>query len=80
MSQAWHGSKMLEDAPDHLMTPMVRTNGKIYYVNEIVKRKGDWFLPLRWFLRGESYELFAFGHRAQQTEVNYVFNVLFRLY
>ena len=69
MSQAWHGSKMLEDAPDHLMTPMIRLNGRVFYVNELVQRLNDWFLPLRWFLRGEEQYPYAFGHRVEMTEV-----------
>ncbi|KAF8595169.1 hypothetical protein BDV93DRAFT_576227 [Ceratobasidium sp. AG-I] len=68
MSQVWHGHKMLEDAPDHLLTPMVRTSKNLYYVNELVKRKSDWFLPLRWFLQGGNQDLFAFGYRVKQTE------------
>ncbi|KAG8684097.1 hypothetical protein FRC09_015621, partial [Ceratobasidium sp. 395] len=63
MSQVWHGSKMLEDTPNHLLTPMFRYNNKIYYVNELVCRKADWFLPQRWILHGESKNPWAIGLR-----------------
>ncbi|KAB5589078.1 hypothetical protein CTheo_7477 [Ceratobasidium theobromae] len=63
MSEVWHGSKMLCDAPDHLLTPMIRYNGKIFYVNELVKRKNDWFLPLRWIMMDERCEPCAIGYK-----------------
>lgn len=69
MSQAWHGSKMLEDAPDHLMTPMISFGARIFYINELVRRKDDWFIPLRWFLRGKRRDAYAFGYRVSMTEV-----------
>ncbi|KAF8601803.1 hypothetical protein BDV93DRAFT_424174, partial [Ceratobasidium sp. AG-I] len=48
MTQAWHGHKMVHDIPDRFLTPCVRFNGRIFYVNELVRRRDDWFIPLRW--------------------------------
>ncbi|KAG8796301.1 hypothetical protein FRC12_000716, partial [Ceratobasidium sp. 428] len=75
MSQAWHGRKMIHDMPDYLLTPCARINGQIFYVNELVRRKDDWFIPLRWITVGATQELCAIGHIAKDTvngiQVNY---------
>jgi hypothetical protein len=68
-SQAWHGEKMISKSPDHVMTPMVRYCGKIYYVNELVRREGDWFLPLHWVLMGEGQEQWCVRHHVEETQV-----------
>ncbi|KAJ6624579.1 hypothetical protein B0H10DRAFT_2162183 [Mycena sp. CBHHK59/15] len=52
LGEVWHGDKMLRDIPDHLLSPTIRHNGTIYYVNELVKcSDGSWFLPKRWLTR-----------------------------
>lgn len=49
LEEVWNGDKMVRDVPDHLLTPMFRHNGVIYYVNELVKlHHGVFFLPKRW--------------------------------
>ncbi|KAG9088370.1 hypothetical protein FRC07_012597, partial [Ceratobasidium sp. 392] len=54
MSQTWHGSKMIKDVPDHLLSPTMRFDGHIYYVDELVQRRnGDYFIPKRWILHGQ---------------------------
>ncbi|KAG8781669.1 hypothetical protein FRC12_021639 [Ceratobasidium sp. 428] len=67
MSQAWHGRKMVHDMPDEYLTPCVRFEGRIFYVNELVRRQDDWFIPLRWITVGPEEELYAIGHRALDT-------------
>jgi hypothetical protein len=68
-SQTWHGDKMISKAPDSVMTPMIRYCGKTYYVNELVRRERDWFLPLRWVLIGEAQEQWCIGYHVEETEV-----------
>jgi hypothetical protein len=69
MSQVWHGGKMLKSAPDHILTPTIRHNKQIFYVNELVQRHRGWFLPLRWILRGEQREMHAVGYIVEETQV-----------
>ncbi|KAJ6469227.1 hypothetical protein DFH09DRAFT_1294525 [Mycena vulgaris] len=71
LGQVWHGDKMLRDIPDHLLTPTVRHQGVIYYVNELVKRTdGRWFLPKRWLTRktGMKSVMLASGYHVIDTE------------
>ncbi|KAG8731269.1 hypothetical protein FRC12_019810 [Ceratobasidium sp. 428] len=68
MSQAWHGQKMTHNMPDEYLTPCVRLGGQIFYVNELVWRQDDWFIPLRWITVGPKEELYAIGHRALDTQ------------
>ncbi|KAG8774581.1 hypothetical protein FRC12_001905 [Ceratobasidium sp. 428] len=54
MSQTCHGSKMVQDVPDELLSPTMQFNGHTYYVDELVQRRnGEFFIPKRWMLRGE---------------------------
>lgn len=69
MSQCWHGYKMVHDISDHYLTPCVRINGRVFYVNELVRRKNDWFIPCRWVSYGATQELRAVGYVVTQTEV-----------
>jgi hypothetical protein len=69
MSQVWHGSKMLASVPEHLLTPMVRYKGRIFYVNELVRYDGGWFLPLRWIYKGRHCELYAIGFNVVERQV-----------
>lgn len=78
MSQAWHGYKMVHDIDDKYLTPCIHVNGRIFYINELVQRKSDWFIPLRWITHGPSRELRAIGHIANQTEVSDL-NLSYRL-
>ncbi|EIW74161.1 hypothetical protein CONPUDRAFT_170321, partial [Coniophora puteana RWD-64-598 SS2] len=68
MGEVWHGRKMLRDIPNHLLTPMIRSNGRIYYVNELVACTGDeYFLPTRWFTREGGAEMWAMGHEVTKS-------------
>ncbi|KAG8711711.1 hypothetical protein FRC11_002079, partial [Ceratobasidium sp. 423] len=40
---------------------------RIYYVNELVRRKNDYFLPLRWITYGPSKELYAVGYHTTES-------------
>ncbi|KAJ7810458.1 hypothetical protein B0H14DRAFT_2157139, partial [Mycena olivaceomarginata] len=35
LEEVWNGDKMLRDVPDHLLSPTIRHNSVIYYVNEL---------------------------------------------
>ncbi|TFY58531.1 hypothetical protein EVJ58_g6361 [Rhodofomes roseus] len=62
VSQAWHSKKWLVDAPDFLLTPMVRLKGKDFYVDELVHcADGQWFIPTRFF-EMEDRALWAVGY------------------
>ncbi|KAJ6632455.1 hypothetical protein B0H10DRAFT_1770681 [Mycena sp. CBHHK59/15] len=70
LGQVWHGDKMVRDIPDHLLTPTIRHNGVIYYVNELVKRKENhWFLPKRWLTRSVGGIMLASGYHVTDTDV-----------
>jgi hypothetical protein len=69
MSQAWHGYKMVHDISDNMLTPYLRVGNRIYYVNELVRRKNDYFLPLRWITYGPSKELYAMGYHTTASPV-----------
>ncbi|KAG8948539.1 hypothetical protein FRC03_000712 [Tulasnella sp. 419] len=74
MSQVFHGSKMLEDLPDHLLTPTARANDRIFWVNELLQcTTGHYFIPKRYIIystsaEGEDRELYAIGHDVEKTE------------
>lgn len=68
IGEVWHGTKMLQDVPDHILSPMVRHNHVDYYVNELVKCKdGSYFLPKRWVKCDGS--MHAVGHSAEKSLV-----------
>ena len=69
MSQAWHGYKMVHDVSDSVLTPFLKVGKSIYYVNELVRRKKDYFIPLRWITYGRSKELCAIGYCATESPV-----------
>ncbi|KAF8694557.1 hypothetical protein RHS03_08166, partial [Rhizoctonia solani] len=66
MSQAWHGFKMVHEVSDSVLTPFLRVGDRIYYVNELVRRKNDFFIPLRWITRGHLKELYVIGYHVIQ--------------
>ncbi|KAJ6632325.1 hypothetical protein B0H10DRAFT_2159621 [Mycena sp. CBHHK59/15] len=69
LGEVWHGDKMLRDIPDHLLSPTIRHNGTIYYVNELVKcSDGSWFLPKRWLTRSGSKGMFASGFNVTESD------------
>ncbi|TBU64237.1 hypothetical protein BD310DRAFT_973250 [Dichomitus squalens] len=50
VSEAFHSTKWLVDAPPDLATPMVRIGHQDFYVNELTYCEGDvWCIPLRFF-------------------------------
>jgi hypothetical protein len=51
LGEVWHSTKMLNDVPDHILSPMIQHNGCAYYVGELVKCKNNcWFLPKHWIM------------------------------
>ncbi|KAI0040147.1 hypothetical protein FA95DRAFT_1464700, partial [Auriscalpium vulgare] len=55
MSEVRHGEKMLLDIPADVGTPMVRVDGKIFYVDELLEtQSGSYFIPERFFNRAVS--------------------------
>lgn len=68
VQEAWHGTKWLEDAPDDVLTPMLRMDGKDYYIKELVHcRNNSWFIPMRFVKRKEA--MWAVGHRVERKTV-----------
>jgi hypothetical protein len=68
LGEVWHGTKMVREVPDHILTPMIRHNGSAYYVGELVKcTGGGWFLPKRWIRRDSV--MHAVGYRVIDTTV-----------
>ncbi|KAI9000497.1 hypothetical protein BD414DRAFT_404535 [Trametes punicea] len=50
VTEIWQAAKMLVDAPDDVLTPMVRVRGQDYYVKELVYcADKSWFIPSRFF-------------------------------
>jgi hypothetical protein len=70
LGEVWHGDKMLRDIPDHLLSPTVKHNGVIYYVDELVKRSENrWFLPKRWLTRDSGSVMLASGYHVTDSAV-----------
>lgn len=68
LGEVWHGTKMLQDVPDHILTPMIRHKGVSYFVDELVKcEDGSYFLPKRWVRCNNS--MHAVGHPVQNSLV-----------
>ncbi|KAH9927295.1 uncharacterized protein B0H18DRAFT_907557, partial [Fomitopsis serialis] len=66
VSEVWQSSKWLVDAPDDVLTPMARIEGKDYYVKELAYCcDKTWFVPMRFFKRDT--EMWAVGHRTSQS-------------
>ncbi|KAJ7798132.1 hypothetical protein B0H14DRAFT_3546008 [Mycena olivaceomarginata] len=62
LEEVWNGDKMLRDVPDHLLSPTIRHNSVIYYVNELVQcSDGSWFLPKRWLTHDGGKVMLASG-------------------
>ncbi|EPS97810.1 hypothetical protein FOMPIDRAFT_1031788 [Fomitopsis schrenkii] len=52
VSEVWQSSKWLEDAPDDVLTPMIRLGDKDYYIKELAYCcDQSWFIPMRFFTR-----------------------------
>ena len=70
VTEVYQGSKWLVDAPDHLLTPMVRLGGKDFYVNELTACAGarKWFIPLRFF-EFEGNGMWSVGFNVEETQV-----------
>ncbi|KZP14122.1 hypothetical protein FIBSPDRAFT_752284, partial [Athelia psychrophila] len=46
LGEVWHGTKMLQDVPDHILTPMIRHKQVSYFVDELVRcQDSTYFLP-----------------------------------
>lgn len=53
VKEVWQAGKWLTDAPDDVLTPMIRRKAdfKAFYVNELVQcRDGRWFIPERFII------------------------------
>ncbi|KAJ7670498.1 hypothetical protein B0H14DRAFT_3102396 [Mycena olivaceomarginata] len=71
LGEVWHGEKMMRDTPDHLLSPNICHNGKMYYVNELVQRTdGSWFLPKRWVTRNNGKVMLASGYNNTRSAVS----------
>lgn len=70
LEEVWHGDKMLRDVPDHLLSPTIRHNGVLYYVNELVQCfDGSWFLPKRWLTRNSDKVMLSSGYNVTECSV-----------
>lgn len=79
VSEVWQSSKWLEDAPDDVLTPMIRLGDKDYYIKELAYCcDQSWFIPMRFFTR--KGEMWASGHRVSRKNVRtdsfYILNML----
>ncbi|KAJ7262385.1 hypothetical protein C8J57DRAFT_1719333 [Mycena rebaudengoi] len=75
LGEVWHGDKMLRDIPDHLLSPTVKHNGVIYYVDELVKRSENrWFLPKRWLTRDSGSVMLASGYHVTDSADGLIVN------
>jgi hypothetical protein len=69
ISEVQNAEKLLSGIPDDMLTPMVRHDGTIYYVNELVLcANHQWFIPKRFFTR--EGQLHARGHPVTQSAVS----------
>src|ERR1700676_894925 len=70
LGEVWHGTKMLQDVPDHILIPMIHHNGSTYYVGELVKCTSScWFSPKCWvWCNGTMH---AVGYQVINTVVTY---------
>ncbi|KAH9984738.1 hypothetical protein BJV74DRAFT_775977, partial [Russula compacta] len=68
LSQTWNADKMLKDVPNHLLTLMIKHQGVIYYINELVQCKcRGWFILIRWIMKNGF--MHAVGHFVTKCEV-----------
>ena len=76
LEEVWNGDKMLRDVPDHLLSPTIRHNSVIYYVNELVQcSDGSWFLPKRWLTRDGGKVMLASGFCVTERDASISFNL-----
>lgn len=68
VSEVWQAAKWLVDAPDRVLTPMIRKDGKDYYVNEILRCvDSSLFMPTRFFMF--EGKMWSKGYHATETAV-----------
>ncbi|TFK51166.1 hypothetical protein OE88DRAFT_1735116 [Heliocybe sulcata] len=61
VSEVWQAEKWLCDAPDHVLTPMIRLGNTDFYVKELTRcHDGSWFIPTRFF--EHAGKMLAVGH------------------
>lgn len=76
LGEVWNGEKMLHDIPDALLSPTLRYNKKIYWVDELVRRTGgEYFIPKRWVTRRGLP--FAVGFHVHPSEVSVLIFIYF---
>jgi hypothetical protein len=69
ISEVQNAEKLLSSISDDMLTPMVRNNGTIYYINELVLCADNrFFIPKRFFTRDGT--LWARGHPVTQSPVS----------
>lgn len=75
MSQVWHGSKMVRDVSDHVLTPAVQHNDRTYFVNELVERiDGRLFIASRWIVNAR--KIWGIGHEVTRSTVCTMISIL----
>ncbi len=59
LKEVWQADKWLLEVPDDVLTPMIRQDGKDFYVNELTYcQDGQWFIPERYFeYQGNTFAL-----------------------
>ncbi|KAI0755371.1 hypothetical protein C8Q80DRAFT_1266837 [Daedaleopsis nitida] len=71
VAEVWQGRKWLVEAPDEVLTPMIRMGNKDYFVNELAAcLDGSWFIPTRFF-EWEG-KMWSKGHVAVESEAGLV--------
>ncbi|KAJ6573039.1 hypothetical protein DFH09DRAFT_1079194 [Mycena vulgaris] len=69
LGEVWHRDKWLRDIPDDRFTPMIRHNGVIYYVNELIQCSDrSWFLPKCWMTRSNGKFMLASGFKVAELD------------
>ncbi|KAJ6565600.1 hypothetical protein DFH09DRAFT_1081749 [Mycena vulgaris] len=69
LGEVWHRDKWLRDIPDDRFTPMIRHNGVIHYVNELIQCSDrSWFLPKCWMTRSNGKFMLASGFKVAELD------------
>ncbi|EJF61700.1 hypothetical protein DICSQDRAFT_59881 [Dichomitus squalens LYAD-421 SS1] len=69
VSETYHSSKWLVDAPGTLLTPMVRIDDRDFYVDELTYcNDEEWCIPVRFF-EFEGQGMWAVCQKVEMTEV-----------
>lgn len=79
MSETWHGKKWMIECPDDLLTPMIRKDGRRFFINELMLcQNGQWFIPERYFKHKEDNgNSWAIGRDVSLEEVSHMIIAVF---